>query len=233
MARKTQLLALVAQLRAETGRNQSVAVGVSELDNLKEMLRRVQEQLYDDYPWPHLRVQRTVDLVQSGRYYDFPTDLNMDRIERVALKYSGQYVDIERGIEFQDYTIYDSNADTPAENTPARKWDIRFTDTDEQLEIWPIPASDDQTLYLFGTKNLAPLIEESDRAELDDRLIVLFAAAEMLARQGSKDAKAKLEQAQGRLQTLRRNSMNNTKTIQMGLGDWRNKDKNRININVS
>lgn len=231
MARRTQLLALVAQLRAETGRNQSVTVGVAELDNLKEMLRRVQEQLYDDYPWPHLRVQRTVALLQSGRYYDFPTDLNMDRIERVALKYSGQYVEIERGIEFGDYTIYDSNAAT--ESTPARKWDIRFTDTTEQIEIWPIPNSDDQTLYLFGTKSLSTLVEESDRADLDDRLIVLYAAAEMLARQGSKDAKAKLEQANARLMTLRRNSMNNTKTIQMGLGNWRKTDKNRINITVS
>ncbi len=233
MARKTQLLSLVAQLRAETGRTQNVAVGVDEVENLKEMLRRVQEQLYDDYPWPHLRIQSTVPLLDAGRYYDFPTDMNMDRIERVALKYGGTYYKIDRGIDFSDYSIYDSNADTPVEASPAQKWDIRFTDTEEQIEIWPIPNEDDvQTLYFFGTKNLSALTEEADTADLDDRLIVLFAAAELLARQGSKDANAKLELAKARLMTLRRNSMNNTKPIQMGLGNWQNKS-NAITIKVT
>jgi hypothetical protein len=71
---------------------------------------------------------------------------------------------------------------------------------------------------MFGTKILDDLIQESDVAELDDRLIVLFAAAELLARQKSNDAKIKLSQAERRLMMLRKNSQADSKTIQVGLG---------------
>jgi len=220
MARGTQLLSLIAQLRAETGRTQNVAVGVDEVENLKVILQRTQELLYDEYEWPHLRVQRTISLLAGSRYYNLPSDLNFDRIQDVKLKYNGVYTDVERGILFDDYSVYDSNADTPDRSFPVLKWDIRHTGSTEQLESWPIPA-EAATLYLFGTKKLSNLIQESDRADLDDRLIVLFAAAEMLARQKSADAKNKLSQAERRLLMLRRNSQAGSKTVQVGLGNGR------------
>jgi hypothetical protein len=223
MARGKQLLSLIAQLRAETGRTQNVAVGVDEVENLKVILQRTQEILYDEYEWPHLRIQRTIALTAGSRYYDMPSDLNFDRIQHVKLKYSGVYTDIERGIEFDDYSIYDSNADTPERSFPTLKWDIRNTGSGEQVEVWPIP-SQDATLYMFGTKSLSNLIQESDRADLDDRLIVLFSAAEILARQKSNDAKNKMSQAERRLMMLRRNSQGDSKMVQVGLG---NKQTNR------
>jgi hypothetical protein len=221
MARGTQLLSLIAQLRAETGRTQNVAVGVDEVENLKVILQRTQETLYDEYEWPHLRVQRTISLVAGSRYYNFPSDLNFDRIQDVKLKYNGVYTDLERGILFDDYSIYDSNAATPDRSFPVLKWDIRHTGSTEQMEVWPIP-SDAATLYLFGTKKLGNLIQESDTAALDDRLIVLFAAAEILSRQKSPDAKNKLSQAERRLLMLRRNGQGASKTVQVGLGRGRN-----------
>jgi hypothetical protein len=143
--------------------------------------------------------------------------LNYDRIQDIKLKYNNVYVDVERGIRFDDYSIYDSNASTPERSFPVLKWDIRNTGSTEQLETWPI-TSQAATLYLFGTKTLSPLIQESDTADLDDRLIVLFAAAEILARQKSNDAKNKLSQAERRLAMLRRNSQADSKMIQVGLG---------------
>ena len=233
MARKTQLLDLVAQTRAETGRTQAVAVGVDELDNIKEHLRRVQEQLYDDYDWPFMNVQRTVPLAASQRYYDFPADLPFENITDIALNYNDVYQDITRGIIPSDYSVFDSNASLPEESSPAIKWDIRETGTTEQIEIWPIPNDNIQTLYLWGRKALAPLRQEADRADMDDRLIVLYVAAEMLARQKSADAQAKLEQANRRLTTLRRNTRKNSAPVQMGLGGWRNIDRYKVKIVVS
>jgi len=218
MARGKQLLSLIAQLRAETGRTQNVAVGVDEVENLKVMLQRTQELLYDEYEWPHLRVERTIDLTDGQRYYDFPTDLNFDRIQVVKLKYNNVYTDITRGIEFADFSSYDSNATSPEKSFPTLKWDIRETGSGEQLEVWPIP-NQSAKLYLFGTKKLGDLIQEADTADLDDRLIVLFAAAEILARQKSNDAKNKLSQAERRLMMLRRNSQADSPTIQVGLGN--------------
>jgi hypothetical protein len=116
---------------------------VDEQENLKVVLQRVQEQLYDDYEWPHLKIRRTLQLNAGQRYYDLPSDLNFDRIKDIKLKYSGQYFNIERGIEITDYSTYDSNASVPARSNPAMKWDIVNTGsngTDDQIEVWPIPS---------------------------------------------------------------------------------------------
>lgn len=225
MARGTQLLSLIAQLRAETGRTQNVAVGVDEVENLKVILQRTQELLYEEYEWPHMRVQRTVSLANNQRYYDFPSDMNFDRIQDVKLKYNNVYVDVERGILLEDYSIHDSNASPMDKSFPTLKWDIRNTGSAEQIEVWPVP-NQSASLYMFGTKTLGDLIQEADTADLDDRLIVLFAAAEILARQKSNDAKNKLSQAERRLAMLRRNSQSDSKMIQVGLGN-RNRITNR------
>lgn len=229
MARGKQLQELVAQLRAETGRSQDVAVGVDEVENLKEMLRRTQEVLYDDYAWPFLRVERTVTLNAGQRYYDLPSDLNFDRIETVKYKYNNVYTSLERGISFDDFSIFDSNDDE--RSSPALKWDIRYTGTTEQLEIWPIP-NEENSIHFFGTKTLDALTQDDDRAELDDRLIVLFAAAELLSRQKSNDARAKLEQANNRLLILRRNSQSASKTVQVGLGNSGRDQSNRLKTRI-
>ncbi len=229
MARNVQLLSLIAQLRAETGRTQQVSVGINEVENLKALLRRVQEVLYDDYEWSHLSITRTVQLNAGQRYYDFPTDLNFDRITDVKVRYNGQYIDVERGIDFTDYSSYDSNADTPARSNQVMKWDIVNTGddgADEQIEAWPIPADGSQVFYFKGTKALSNLIAESDRCDLDDKLIVLFAAAEMLARQKSSDYKLKLDAANARMMTLRRNAVQKRPTYRMGLGSNQTSRKN-------
>ena len=216
MARGKQLQSLVAQLRAETGRNQSVAVGTSEVDNLKVQLARVQEVLYDDYDWPFLNVERSINLQAGQRFYDFPLDLNYNRLNAVKFKYGNVYTDVARGVTFDDYSMYDSNAG--ARSSPLLKWDVRNTGTIEQLEVWPVP-NDEGTLHFFGTKKLARLTQDEDRADLDDILIVLFTAAEMLARQKSPDAKTKMDLANARLLKLRGNSQSESKMVQVGLGN--------------
>lgn len=215
MARGKQLQELISQLRAETGHNQAVAVGTSQLDNLKAQLGRVQEVLYDDYAWPFMRIERSINLQDGLRYYDLPEDLNYDRLECVKLKRNGVYTDLERGINFDDFSIYDSNSDE--RSSPMLKWDIRNTGTVEQMEAWPIP-NEAGSVHFFGTKKLARLTNDQDRADLDDRLIVLFTAAEILARQKSPDAKNKLDMANTRLLKLRANSQSSSKMIQVGLG---------------
>lgn len=216
MARGTQLQELVAQLRSATGRNQSVAVGTSELDTLKGELAVTQELLYDDYDWPFLNVERTIQIQEGQRYYDLPEDLNYDRLDCVKLRRNGVYTDVTRGITFDDFSIYDSNEGE--RSAPVLKWDIRNTGVKEQLETWPI-SSESASLHFFGTMALPRLTQDEDRALLDDRLIVLFTAADMLARQKSPDAKNKLDKANSRLLKLRGNSQAASKTVQVGLGN--------------
>lgn len=218
MARGTQLLQLVEDLREEVGRATSVAVGNSDLPGLKQKLRRTQELLYDDYDWPFLRQIFPAKYLLAGeRYYDFPTGLNLERVESVELWYSNMPRPIERGITAREYAIY--NPEDDARSEPAMAWDVRWTGTKEQIEIWPLPVSNAQYLQFTGIRTLRPLIADSDVADLDDQVIVLFCAAEILARQGAKNAPMVLKLAQARLGTMRMRSKGATRTRRMGQGN--------------
>ncbi len=214
MARGVSLDSLVEQLKAETGHSVSVSVGVDQVPLFKQTIRRVQETLYDDYDWPHLRVMPTKDLAAGQRHYDLPTDLNLERIEEVAIWYSNSAEPISRGISFEHYSQYNSENDERAD--PVRAWDLRWTGSATQVEVWPIPAGDDQYLQFRGIRNLRALTEGADVADLDDRLIVLFAAAEILARQKSADAQVKLNLAQSRYSRLKGRVTGGADMIRLG-----------------
>lgn len=188
MATKT-LLALVADLRAELLQSVNSAHGVNLLPAHKVILARVQEDLWLDHSWAHLRVDRDIELAAGQRYYDFPTDLDMDRVENAWVKWSGRWHPLSRGINPDEhYNAQDSDLDIRAD--PILRWAPYET---EQFEVWPMPASDDsQTVRLRGIRTLNPLVDDDDTCDLDARLIVLVAAAELAA-----DAKSPRAQSLG------------------------------------
>jgi hypothetical protein len=49
---------------------------------------------------------------------------------------------------------------------------------------------------LWGTKTVTKMVNDGDLSTLPDNLIVLYAAAEILARDGAKDAELKLQPGQ-------------------------------------
>lgn len=231
MARGTQLLQLVTMLRDESGRNDSVAVGVDETATLKQILRRTQNTLYERHTWEHLRTLFDRIPLQAGeRYYDFPDTLNFDRVEEVAVWDGSLPRPVTRGISFREYAIYDSEHDVRAD--PALRWDVRWTGDKEQIEIWPVPASNNLSLQFLGIRKCRPLIANSDVCDLDDHLIVLSAAAELMPK-GSEQAKIKAGLAADRLSTLLRNAAQNRPTYRMGSGPVAAHNPGRVVISVS
>lgn len=217
MARNVQLIQMVASLRDELGLSNSVAVGVDDVPSLKRSLRRVQEGLYDEYDWPHLRIFTAKIALSAGqRYYDVPADLNYERIERAVTWWGDIPKTIDRGIGFHEYASYDSERDERSD--PALRWDIRWTGTVEQIEVWPIPASSDYSLQWRGIRKLRPLLLDTDVCDIDERLIVLFAAAEHLERSKAGDAASKRAQAQALLSRLKGRSTAGGGRIRLGLG---------------
>lgn len=184
MARGQLLSQLVSDLRSELGRASSVAVGVDDVPILKQKLRGVQEQLYDEFDWPFLRqVFPAINLQAGQRYYDVPDEMNLERIEEIACWYSGVPHPMHRGIGFEEYSAYDSDADERAD--PTLKWDIRWTGTEPQIEVWPIPSSDDMTMQIIGLRTLKPLIENNQMSDLDGLMLVLYAAADLTEDDGT------------------------------------------------
>lgn len=230
MARGTQLLQLVTMLRDETGRANSVAVGVDDVPALKHLLRRTQETLYAKHDWPFLRtVFDRIPLQAGQRYYDPPTGLDFDRIEDVAVWDSGTAYRLTRGIGFEEYTTYDSESDERSEST--LRWDVRWRDTAEMIEVWPVPSSNNLELQFIGIRNLRALVADSDVADLDDAMIVLYAAAELLPK-GSELAKLKLELGRDRFNTVKGLANRGGQTYRMGSGPAQS-DRGRVTVRVS
>ena len=204
MARGTQLRTLLADLRAEVGHATSTNLGDATQEMMLTLLERVQRRLWSEWSWPFLQVKRDISLAVGQRYYDMPSDVALERIERAEVKDGGLWRRLIWGISDSDYSAYDSDQDT--RSWPPLKWDAYEGD---QLEIWPTPSqgvnatTGNGTLRLRGVKTLSVLVALDDRADLDDQLIVLFAAAELLARQKSGDAQLKLAQANAHFQRLK------------------------------
>lgn len=215
--RRKQFLQLVYDLRAELGRASDPAAGVSDLPSLKQTLARTYETIYDDYDWPHLSIIADRTPLQAGeRYYDFPANIGYEGIEEVVIWWNGQPVPLTRGIGFEHYAEFDPESDNRSD--PATHWDVRFTGTREQMEIWPLPASSN-SIQVRGKRKFTPLVDESDLCLVDDNLVVLSAAVELLPRQKSGDAQVKLAALQSRYGRVKgRSKGGSNRSYRIGLG---------------
>jgi hypothetical protein len=200
MARGTALSQLLRKLRAESGHALQDSLTRATQESYQLILARVQETLYADHDWPFMRVTRDVMLEAGARYYDFPSDLNLERLERVEVKWGGRWLPVQPVIDSEHYNVFDSDADVRSD--PVRRWAFYTEGDAHQLEVWPVPAtngnpaSKEMHVRLTGIKKLGPLVSLEDRADLDDQLIVLYAAAEVLAEQNSPRSQAALASAQ-------------------------------------
>lgn len=188
----TTLEEMVEDLRLETRRSSDPAIGQDEEPALKRLLYRTQFFLYWDFDWPFLKVRRDITTQTNERYYDFPSDMDFERIARVRTNGQTDWQIVQRGITVDDYNIYDSdNGDTA---TPVLKWDIIDAGQGDQVEFWPMPDSNTETIRFEGFKRLGNLISNTDICTLDDTLIVTLAAAHLLTGQDDKLAQTMLAQ---------------------------------------
>ncbi|API60533.1 hypothetical protein BSL82_15620 [Tardibacter chloracetimidivorans] len=210
MARGVTLGEMVTSVRIEANMDPDPALSVNMEPLIKELIRREYERLYEEFDWPFLRIRSDIDLQAGQRYYDVPDDLNLERIERIDYFWGDKWFPLDRGISMDDYNFHDSDADVRAE--PAMKWDVLYTGSEAQLEIWPIPATNDQKIRIIGIRNFTPLITTDAICDLDDRMIILFAASEILARKQSPEAATKQTKAVERFRTVKGRSVQTRKS---------------------
>lgn len=211
MARGTQFGELVDMLRAELEQSLNRNVGLNALDGLKYRLRNSYSWLWTNFDWPHLKVYRKENLQVGQRQYAFPSDLVYEDVETVDVYWGGRWVPVRQGITPADYNVLAEGERAD----PACRWDVR---EDDMYEVWPTPLTATE-LRMYGKKKFVPLVDESDRCELDDLAIVLFAAASALARAKSADAQMTADKAVAHLNKLRaKQRSNKTRAFVMGGG---------------
>jgi len=218
MARGATLSQLISDLRDELRRLNTSSAAPDDVPSLTRTINHVYATVYAAHDWPHLfREFSRMTLNAGQRHYDFPTGLNPERIIAARLWWGNLPTPIERGITIDDYALYDPE-DDDQRATPALKWDIRFTGSTEQIEVWPTPSDSTQKLQFFGITSIDPLVDLTDTCKLDSDLVVLYAAAELLDEK-SPDKKAKLDLAKALLNQLKmRGTSGGEKTYQLGLG---------------
>lgn len=187
MSTGTNLAELLRRVRAEARHSVNAGAGLNADSTIREMIARVQRVEWMSFHWRHLRVRREITTAEGQYLYDWPSDLAYDRVVYGFVLWGQTWQRLEPGIGEGDYN---SRAEGEVQDPP-RRWDYR---EGNQLELWPTPATA-MTVRLWGIKALPPLVADADTAVLDDDLIVLLAAAELLAQQKAPDAQAKLTSA--------------------------------------
>lgn len=172
MARGTQLLKLVDQLRSELKESTNAAHGVNTLGTYKYKLNAQQAFLYHDYAWPFLNGTFDVETQAGERYYDLPVDAGT--IGRVEFKWNNIWFPLARGISGRNYNAVDPDQDNRSD--PVQNWQLYG---ESQFEVWPLPATNGSTVRFWGRQALTEMVADNHRCVIDDRLIVLFAAANL------------------------------------------------------
>jgi len=206
--RLTTLSALFGMLQLRLGETQTQSFTQS---RYYQLLSDKQQWLAGAYDWPFLDVKFDATAVAQGRYVAFPTQdingvatsLNMERPLKVEVKYNNLWTPLEYGISSEEYNITDS--DENVYQDPIQRWQWNNDDTGAgvgRFEVWPVPESN-QTIRFTGQRVLRALSAGTDKAELDDQVLVLSVAADLLARNKQQDAQIMMQLASERLRSIR------------------------------
>lgn len=214
MARYSTLEKVLTDVRAEARLSLNAQHNINARDYHVALIQREQDRLWSEFDWPHLIVDRFIPIQNGQRFYDPSTvlnemgeakdDLSIDRIARIDIKTDGEWMTLINGVDAAEYAAHDSFKDQRA--WPPRRWRLY---EDEMIELWPVPDQDadpvtqEGFIRITGVRKCRPLVQNSDRLDLDDHMVALFAAAAILAAAGSADAQLKLELANRRFNNVK------------------------------
>jgi len=223
MARGKTLQSLLDDLRVEAGISLSAATNAGARPAQVALLQKTQNDLWEDYDWPHMTVTRYLEPAAGQRYYSPPSDMPLDRVIDMEVRYGEQWIPVHEGIEAAQYAAYDS--DLGQRGWPIERW-ARYEN--DQIELWPVPDSNYDSVTLEGwirvrgVKTLRAFVDDSDVCDIDGRLIVLFAAATIKASGEKKDAELALRRANALYSRLRgQQTVRRTYSLKVGGGEPR------------
>lgn len=213
--RQQPLSSLREQLKALIG--DSLEVGSANDKTYNIRLFKTVKWLAGEYDWPFMELRTDVAATAGTRYYQFPLGAdgvspvyNYDRPIKAEYKWNTYWHKLDVGIGATQYNAFDSDRGLTAD--PPTRW--RQTN-DGRYELWPIPQTVG-TVRLTGQQALTRLDEDDDLCDLDDDMVTLFTAAEIIQRSNLADSKSMMQQAQDRFLKLRQTSIQQSDPLVLG-----------------
>jgi len=213
MAIGTTLANLVIMVRNEARLSSSTSQGIDHLAYIKQLLKRTNNVLCDSYEWEHMRLLRTsasVALVANQQFYTFPATLNTDRPFVAYRLINGVWLRMEPVISPENYNIIDSY--NGGRGIP-EAWDWNGA---TGFEVWPVPSAvvAGDVIAFEGTKQCGAMTADADTADMDDILLSLQVAGEILAGNNQEAAaKTTLGAANVRLSQIRASKSNASRIV--------------------
>lgn len=230
MPRGTTRANLLLMLKGELGVDSDSSITPGGDDVMNAKLDYIQRWLATEYDWPFLEIRSDVAMVAGTRYYNFPVSggsqvLNLEREIKAECYWSNLWYTVEDGIKLINYNTL--NPELNQRLDPVLRWQPYNVAGVVQFEVWPLPATATR-LRLTGQRALNALTTDSSTADLDDQLIVLFAAAELAARYGTAEAQALATRAQEKLRRERAGIVGPSQVFSLkGAGGGNRRHENR------
>lgn len=104
MPRGVTLGQMVIDLRNECGHSIDPAQGQTNRPRMVRLLQRHQRTLWLGNDWRYLKAQRDINLFAGQRYYDFPSDVSVEKVDRMELRWGNTWRAVPVGITGDEYS---------------------------------------------------------------------------------------------------------------------------------
>ena len=197
----TQLSVLRQMLNAECGEEMDETISPARVGINNQLLNNQQAFLVNQHAYLLGKVRAQLQANVGQQYYNLPAGIDFDRLEKPDFTNVSNFrYRIGFGIGQEEYNLFRSDLGVTA--SPVMRWDLVNVGGSLQIELWPIPSVA-QSIMLAGTLPLTPMVADTDTCVIDDLVLVLFTAAEILARKQSGDTQAKAAKAEAALNSLK------------------------------
>lgn len=219
---------VLTKLKSELGAN--LTIGTADDARYYEMIETQQEWFSSMYDWNVLKDdwEVTITTGAGGRYPTVPTVdtlgnshlINFDRPVVAYVKYSNKWQELGYGIGPTELNVKDSDEGETLD--PVMKWMLKPGDS-SKFEIWPLSASASQLIRFEGQRKVTSLrtagsFVTTKTVDLDDRLIYLSLAVDILSAKEDPSAKSKSDRLNSVWQTLRAAESKSTRSFPLGAG---------------
>ena len=190
----------------------SRTVGSQQDSTYDSLLASKQSLLAAEFDFAFLEDRWDVAALAATRYYLMPSvdvdgnsfTLDISREFKVYSLFNRVYHRLEYGISMENYNWLNSDLGLGVDPAQRWRWIQNSAVPSQRFEIWPMPmTSGVQTIRFVGSRKLNPLVSDTDKADLDDELLALSVAVDLLLKKEGREAQTRAIDAQRRLAQLR------------------------------